>query len=226
MDRACADLARAFDVPIHTHVAETKLEVDNCRKQHRTAVVPHIASHGLLETKLLAAHCVHLESSEMYALKEAGAGVAHCPSSNLKLASGIANVGEMLSIGLNVGVGTDGPASNNDLDMVEEVRLAAFLAKTKANDPTVLPARRALELATQRGARAIHMGDVTGSLEVGKRADLAIVAMSGVSQHAPVPQQSRRGLFAADLCRQKWRCTACAVQRPLADEEPRTFNSG
>ena len=180
MDRACADLARAFDVPIHTHVAETKLEVDNCRKQHRTAVVPHIASHGLLETKLLAAHCVHLESSEMYALKEAGAGVAHCPSSNLKLASGIANVGEMLSIGLNVGVGTDGPASNNDLDMVEEVRLAAFLAKTKANDPTILPARQALELATRRGARAIHMGDVTGSLEVGKRADLAIVAMSGV----------------------------------------------
>ena len=180
MDRACADLARAFDVPIHTHVAETKLEVDNCQAQHHTAVVPHIASHGLLETKLLAAHCVHLESSEMFALKQAGVGVAHCPTSNLKLASGIANVKEMLSVGLNVGVGTDGPASNNDLDMFEEVRLAALLAKTQANDPTMLPARQALELATRRGAKAVHMGDVTGSLEVGKRADIAIVAMDGV----------------------------------------------
>jgi 5-methylthioadenosine/S-adenosylhomocysteine deaminase len=180
MDRACADLARAFDVPIHTHVAETKLEVDNCQAQHHTAVVPHIASHGLLETKLLAAHCVHLESSELFALKQAGAGVAHCPTSNLKLASGIANIKEMLSVGLNVGVGTDGPASNNDLDMFEEVRLAALLAKTQANDPTMLPARQALELATRRGAKAVHMGDVTGSLEVGKRADIAIVAMNGV----------------------------------------------
>ena len=180
MDRACADLARAFDVPIHTHVAETKLEVENCREQNHTAVVPHIANHGLLNTKLLAAHCVHLETSEMFALKQAGAGVAHCPSSNLKLASGIANVNEMLSVGLNVGVGTDGPASNNDLDMIEEVRLAALLAKTQANDPTVLPARQALELATRRGARALHMGDVTGSLEVGKRADLAVVGMGGI----------------------------------------------
>ncbi|MCP4415739.1 MAG: amidohydrolase [Chloroflexi bacterium] len=180
MDRACADLARAFDVPLHTHVAETRQEVDNCQAQHHTAVVPHIASHGMLETKLLAAHCVHLESSEIFALKQAGAGVAHCPTSNLKLASGIANVKEMLSVDLNVGVGTDGPASNNDLDMFEEMRLAALLAKTQTNDPTMLPARQALELATRRGARALHMGTVTGSLEVGKRADLAIVAMNRV----------------------------------------------
>ncbi|VAW40268.1 S-adenosylhomocysteine deaminase; Methylthioadenosine deaminase, partial [hydrothermal vent metagenome] len=180
MDRACADLARAFDVPIHTHVAETRLEVDNCQAQHRTAVVPHIASHGLLETKLLAAHCVHLESSEMFALKQAGAGIAHCPTSNLKLASGIANIKEMLAVGLNVGVGTDGPASNNDLDMFEEVRLAALLAKAQASDPTMLPARQALELATRRSAKAVHMGEMTGSLEVGKRADIAIVAMDRV----------------------------------------------
>lgn len=178
--RACTDLARAFDVPLHTHVSETALEVDNCRAQHHTPVVPWIAKHGLLETKLLAAHSVHIDRDEMFALKEAGAGVAHCPTSNLKLASGIAPIPTMLEVGLNVGVGTDGPASNNDLDMFEETRLAALLAKPISNDPTVLPARQALELATISGARAVHMADVTGSLEVGKRADLVVIDMDGI----------------------------------------------
>ncbi len=178
--RACADLARAFDVPLHTHIAETKFEVDNCREQHHMPTVPWNMKSGLLDTKLLAAHCVHLDRGEMYDLQKAGAGVAHCPTSNLKLASGIAAVGQMLEMGLNVGVGTDGPASNNDLDMFEEIRLAALLAKTKSNDPTVLPARQALELATIRGAKAMHMDTITGSLEPGKRADIAVIEMDGV----------------------------------------------
>jgi 5-methylthioadenosine/S-adenosylhomocysteine deaminase len=178
--RACADLARAFDVPLHTHIAETKYEVDNCRNEHHMPAVSWNGKNGILDTKLLAAHCVHIDKGEIFALKKAGAGVAHCPTSNLKLASGIAPVGEMLAIGVNLGVGTDGPASNNDLDMFEEVRLAALLAKTKSNDPTVLPARQALEAATIRGAKALHMDAVTGSLEPGKRADIAIVDMGGV----------------------------------------------
>jgi 5-methylthioadenosine/S-adenosylhomocysteine deaminase len=178
--RACADLARAFDVPIHTHVSETALEVSNCREQNHMPVVPWLVKHGMLETKLLAAHCVHLDKGEMFTLKKAGAGLAHCPTSNLKLASGIAQTAAMLAMDLHVGVGTDGPASNNDLDMFEEMRLAALLAKTASNDPTVIPARQALEMATIRGAKAIHMGDITGSLEVGKRADVIVVAMSGV----------------------------------------------
>lgn len=178
--RACADLARAFDVPLHTHISETALEVDNCREQHHMPAVPWNAKHGILQTKLLAAHCVHIDRGEMYDLKKAGAGVAHCPTSNLKLASGFAPVGQMLEMGLNVGVGTDGPASNNDLDMFEEMRLAALLAKTVSNDPTVLPARQALELATIGGARATHLAHLTGSLEPGKRADLAIVDLNGV----------------------------------------------
>lgn len=173
--RASADLARSYDVPLHTHVAETAFEVQNSKEQNNMPVVPWNARHGILETKLLAAHCVHIDRGEMYDLKKAGAGVAHCPSSNLKLASGFAQVGAMLEMGLNVGVGTDGPASNNDLDMFQEVHLAALLAKAVSNDPTVLPARRALELATIGGARAAHMADITGSLEVGKRADLAVV---------------------------------------------------
>lgn len=178
--RACADLARAFNVPIHTHISETALEVQNCRRQHNMPVVPWNARHGLLETRLLAAHCVHLDRGEMYDLKKAGAGIAHCPTSNLKLASGAAQVGQMVEMGLNVGVGTDGPASNNDLDMFEEMRLAALLAKTVSSDPTVLPARQALELATIGGARAVHMDDITGSLEAGKRADIAVVEMTGL----------------------------------------------
>ncbi|MCA9948155.1 MAG: amidohydrolase [Anaerolineales bacterium] len=178
--RACTEMALAFDVPIHTHVSETGLEAQNCRNDNNMLVVPWIDKHGLLNTKLLAAHCVHLERQEMVQLKKAGAGVAHCPSSNLKLASGIAQVGEMLSLGLNVGVGTDGPASNNDLDMFEETRLAALLAKTASSDPTVLPARQALEVATIGGARALHMADKTGSLEVGKQADITIIGMDGV----------------------------------------------
>jgi 5-methylthioadenosine/S-adenosylhomocysteine deaminase len=116
----------------------------------------------------------------MFKLKDAGAGVAHCPTSNLKLASGIAPVGKMLELGLNVGIGTDGPASNNDLDMFEETRLAALLAKTASSDPTVLPARQAMEAATIGGARALHMSDFTGSLEAGKRADIAVVNVDAV----------------------------------------------
>lgn len=142
--RACADLARGYNVPLHTHVSETALEVENCRAQNTSPVVPWIQRHGLLDTKLLAAHCVHLDKGEMNALKKAQAGIAHCPTSNLKLSSGIAQVGEMVKMGLHVGVGTDGPASNNDLDMFEEMRLAALLAKTKTNDPTTLPARQAM----------------------------------------------------------------------------------
>ncbi|MGB6847805.1 MAG: amidohydrolase, partial [Thermoanaerobaculia bacterium] len=178
--RACTDLAMAFDVPLHTHVSETRLEVENCRDNNHMAVVPWIEQHGILSTKLLAAHCVHTDSAEMFQLREAGAGVAHCPTSNLKLASGIAPVSEMLAMGLNVGVGTDGPASNNDLDMFEETRLAALLAKAASSDPTVLPARQALEIATIGGARALHMADITGSLEPGKRADITIVEVDGV----------------------------------------------
>jgi 5-methylthioadenosine/S-adenosylhomocysteine deaminase len=114
----------------------------------------------------------------MRTLLHAGAGVAHNPSSNLKLASGIAPVPKMIELGLNVGIGTDGPASNNDLDMFEEVRLAAFVAKVSSGDPTTVPATTALTMATRLGARALHLGHLTGSLETGKRADLILVNLT------------------------------------------------
>lgn len=173
--RRCADLAVEFDVPLLIHLAETALEVENSLNEIGQTVIDHVESVGLFSAKVLAAHCVHITKPEMKTLLDAHAGVAHCPTSNLKLASGIAPVTAMLKQGLNVGIGTDGPASNNDLDMFEEMRLAAILAKTDANDPTALPARQALLMATRQGAAALFLEDITGSLEVGKRADVIVM---------------------------------------------------
>ena len=176
--RATAELAKEFDVPLHTHLAETAFEVENIREEHGIPVIPYVKKQGLFEAKVIAAHCVHIDSGEIRTLQHARAGVAHNPSSNLKLASGFAPVMKMLETGLNVGIGTDGPASNNDLDMFEEVRLAAFIAKAVTNDPTSLPAPWALLMATRLGAQALHIGHMTGSIEPGKRADVIVVDVS------------------------------------------------
>ncbi|HXI28161.1 MAG TPA: amidohydrolase family protein [Vicinamibacterales bacterium] len=176
--RACAELAVEFDVPLHTHLAETTFEVDNSRREHGMPVVPWAKKQGLFDAKVLAAHCVHVDDGEIRALKNFNAGVAHNPTSNLKLGAGIAPVARMLELGVDVGIGTDGPASNNDLDMFEEMRLAALLAKggsPAGGDPTAVPARAALAMATRLGARAVHLDHLTGSLEPGKRADLIVV---------------------------------------------------
>ncbi len=178
--RTCANLAKEFDVPLHIHISETAFEVETMRKEQGMPVVPYVKKQGLLEAKVIAAHCVHIDYGEMKTLKHVNAGIAHNPSSNLKLASGFAPVQKMLETGLNVGIGTDGPASNNDLDMFEEVRLASFVAKASSNDPTVVPAATALLMATRMGAQALHMGHLTGSLEAGKRADLIVVDTSPV----------------------------------------------
>ncbi len=176
--RETADLAKEFDIPLHTHLAETFFEVENMRNENGMPVIPYVKKQGLLEAKVIAAHCVHIDMGEIRTLHHAGAGVSHNPSSNLKLASGFAPVMKMLEVGLNVGIGTDGPASNNDLDMFEEVRLAAFVAKAVTNDPTSLPASQALLMATRLGAQALHIGHLTGSLTPGRRADLILVDLS------------------------------------------------
>jgi 5-methylthioadenosine/S-adenosylhomocysteine deaminase len=173
--RACAELAGEFDVPLHIHLAETAQEVEDSRRAHGMPVVPWVKRQGLFGAKVLAAHCVHVDDGEIRALKNSAIGVAHNPTSNLKLGAGIAPVARMRELGLNVGIGTDGAASNNDLDMFEETRLAALLAKGAGGDPTALPARDALAMATRFGASALHMDHLTGSLEPGKRADLIVV---------------------------------------------------
>jgi len=173
--RRCVDLALEYDVPLLTHLAETALEVEDSLKEHGLSVIAHMDAIDLFEAKVLAAHCVHIDQDEIRTLHERSVTVAHCPTSNLKLASGIAPVTQMLAADLTVGIGTDGPASNNDLDMFEEMRLAAILAKMAANDPTALPARQALLMATRQGAAALFIDDITGSLEVGKRADVIVI---------------------------------------------------
>jgi 5-methylthioadenosine/S-adenosylhomocysteine deaminase len=178
--QACTALAREFDVPLQIHIAETAQEVENARREYAMPIIPYLRRQGVLDARLVAAHCVHIDEGEMRSLQKVGAGIAHNPSSNLKLASGIAPVERMLSAGLNVGIGTDSAASNNDLDLFEEMRLAALLAKGAGGNPLALPARTALAMATRMGACALHMGKVTGSLEPGKRADLILLDHSGL----------------------------------------------
>lgn len=170
-----AALAKEFNLPLMIHIAETEREVEDNQELYGKTVVPWVRDQGILDVPIIAAHCVHIDEHEMRMLMKAGGSVAHCPSANLKLASGIAPVTEMLEMGLNVAIGTDGPASNNDLDMFEEMRLAALLAKVTPKNPIALPAKQALQMATINGAKALGMAQKTGSLEVGKLADVIVV---------------------------------------------------
>ncbi len=171
-------MAQKYDVPLHIHIAETAQEVEDCLDDHDMPVVPFVEQFGIYKSKVIAAHCVHIDEREMHTLNKYNVGVAHNPTSNLKLSSGIAPVNRMLAQGLNVGIGTDGVSSNNDLDMFEEVRLAALIAKGSSGDPTVVPARTAIAMATSMGARAIHLGHQTGSITKGKKADLILVDLN------------------------------------------------
>ncbi len=178
--KAATDLAVEFDVPLQIHLSETAQEVEDSRKTLGAPPVAWVKKQGLFRAKVLGAHCVLVDGGEIRDLRQAGANVAHNPSSNLKLASGVAPVSQMLKEGLHVGLGTDGTASNNDLDMFEEMRLATFIAKGISGDPVAVPARQTLAMATIEGARALFLGDLIGSLEVGKRADVIVVALDGL----------------------------------------------
>lgn len=193
--QAATKLAVEFDVPLHIHIAETAFEVETNRQETGMPVVPYVKKQNIFDAKVIAAHCVHVDDGEIKTLLHHKAGVAHNPSSNLKLASGFAPVPEMLKTGLNVGIGTDGPASNNDLDMFEEVRLAAFIAKAHSGDPTALPAQQALLMATRLGAQALHLGELTGSIEPGKRADLIVVEIRNM-HNAPRFRRDPDGIYA------------------------------
>src|SRR5919197_5510534 len=193
--RECAELAVDYDVPLHIHLAETAQEVDDSRRAHGMPVVPWVKKQGLFGAKVLAAHCVHVDDGEIRALKNFAVGVAHNPTSNLKLGAGVAPVARMLELGLDVGIGTDGAASNNDLDMFEETRLAALLAKGIGGDPTAVPARQALAMATRVGARALHLSHLTGSLQPGKRADLLVLDVSPL-HNVPAFRRDPAGIYA------------------------------
>lgn len=170
--------ADQLSIGIHTHVHETQDEISQGTSQHGVRPLQRLADLGLLGPNLVAAHCVHLKDEEMDLLAAYGCHVAHCPASNLKLASGIAPVSDLLTRGVNVGIGTDGAASNNRLDMFAEMRLAALLAKGASGDASALPAAQALEMATLNAARALCMDDKVGSIEQGKMADLTAVRIA------------------------------------------------
>ena len=188
-------------------------------------VIPWVKKNRLFDAHVLAAHCVHIDGGEMTTLHEAHAGVAHNPTSNLKLGSGIAPVAKMLEHGIPVGIGTDGPASNNDLDMFEELRLAALLAKGAGNNPTALPARDALAMATRMGARALGLDAVTGSLEPGKRADLIVVDLDQTHNAPAIRTRSGRGVLAGRVRRQSHRRRRRDVRRPVADARSTTAHA-
>ena len=170
-----AVLQGELELPLHMHVHETRDEVEQSVTRHGVRPLARLQALGLVDANLIAVHAVHLTEQEIVLLAEKGCHVAHCPSSNLKLASGVASPARLLRAGVNVALGTDGAASNNRLDMFAEMRLAALLAKGAGGDPTLLPAQTALEMATIRAARALGLEDRLGSLTPGKRADMTAV---------------------------------------------------
>ncbi len=176
--KAARSLANKYSAPLVIHLSETKKENDDEQARRRQSPTETLESLGVLTGRTVAAHCVWMSDGDLAILKTRNVGVAHCPSSNAKLASGVAPVVKMLSLGLAVGLGPDGPAgSNNDFDLFEEMDLAAKLQKVTTLDPEALPASVALEMATIRGARALGMEREIGSLEPGKRADIICVRL-------------------------------------------------
>jgi 5-methylthioadenosine/S-adenosylhomocysteine deaminase len=167
-----------LDLPIHLHLHETQAELDASVKQHGARPLQRLHALGLLSPSLIAAHMVQLTAPEIRLLAEHGCHVAHCPSSNLKLASGIGPLAEKLAQRVNVALGTDGAASNNRLDILTEMRLAALLAKGQSRDASAIPAFTALQMATLNGARALGLERVIGSLVPGKAADLVAIDFS------------------------------------------------
>jgi 5-methylthioadenosine/S-adenosylhomocysteine deaminase len=186
LDAATLQAARALavrhGVPTLIHVAETRDELRNSQEQHKLSPVGYLDSLGFLGPGVLAAHGVWVTEPEIALLQSRGVGVSHNPESNMKLASGTAPVPGYLKANVAIGLGTDGAASNNDLDMFEAMRMASLLHKLQTGDPRVVSAREALEMATIRGARALGLDRQIGSLEPGKRADLIAVTVDGARQ--------------------------------------------
>ena len=173
-------LSAQLDIGIHTHLHETQAEIAQSEQTYGMRPIARLDNLGLLNSTVTLAHCVHLNATEIKLLAVQGCSIAHCPSSNLKLASGIAPIAEYAKQGINIGLGTDGAASNNRLDMFAEMRLAALLAKGQSGDATAISAHQALEMATINGAKALNLADKIGSVEIGKLADLAAVRLSDI----------------------------------------------
>lgn len=172
------EISAKYNVPIHTHVAETEFEISQIKERYGKTPVEHLDSIGLLTDRFIAVHCVWLTDRDIEILAERGSGVSHCIESNLKLASGIAPVPKLLKTGVKVALGTDGAASNNNLSILSEMSMAAKVHKAASSDPTVLDSRTALLMATRNGAEILGLGDRTGSIREGKKADIVIADLN------------------------------------------------
>lgn len=183
------EAAREFDLPIHTHASETKREVAEVAQSWGATPIQTLDRIGALEGPLLAAHCVHVDETDLEIMARTDFRVSHNPTSNLKLASGFAPVPELLERGITTGLGTDGTASNNNLNMWEEMHLAALIHKATSGDPTAVSARQALLMATREGARCLGLEEETGSIQAGKKADVILIDFDAphlVPQHSVV----------------------------------------
>jgi len=175
-----AILANELDIPIHMHIHETAFEVSQSEQQHKKRPLARLDDLGLLSPRLMAVHMTQLTDNEIERCAESGLHIIHCPESNMKLASGFCPIAKLSKAGVNIALGTDGAASNNDLDIFGEMRCTALLAKAVANDASVVPAQEALQMATLNGARALGLGDITGSLKPGKAADVIAINLSQI----------------------------------------------
>jgi 5-methylthioadenosine/S-adenosylhomocysteine deaminase len=169
------DLHEKYGIGVHIHVSETEDEVENIKKEKGKPPFAYLDSLGFLNERVVAAHCVWVSEKEMEIMKKRDAKVAHNPVSNMKIAAGVAPVPKYLNRGITVGLGTDGAASNNNLDMFEDLKIAALLHKVYSKDPQAVPAETALEMATINGARTLSLDNEIGSIEVGKKADVIII---------------------------------------------------
>ena len=174
-------LAEQCEIPIHLHLHETKQEIEDSRQSYGIRPIERLHRLGLLSPGLIGAHGIHLSNEEISLLAQHGCSIAHCPSSNLKLASGMAPIAELIERGVNVGIGTDGAANNNRLDMFQEMRLAALLAKAVSGQTQAVNAHQALRMATLAGAQALGLENTIGSIVKGKAADLCAVRINDVS---------------------------------------------
>jgi 5-methylthioadenosine/S-adenosylhomocysteine deaminase len=175
--------AEEMDVPIHMHIHETAGEINASIEEYGVRPLERLKGLGLLSPRLLAVHMTQLTENEKMWCADSGVNIAHCPESNLKLASGFCPVADLIELGINVTIGTDGAASNNDLDMFAEMRQAALLAKGVSGSATAVPAYQALEMATINGAKSLGLDELIGSLEAGKQADFIAVDMNKLETH-------------------------------------------
>ncbi len=176
-----ATLSGQLNLPIHCHIHETRQEIEESLTRHQKTPLQRLHELGLLGPGFIGVHGVHLNDDDLQLLSETGSNIAHCPTSNLKLASGFAPVAQMLQLGINVGLGTDGAASNNRLDLFNEMRLASLLVKGLTGDASALPAHQALRMATLNGAIALGLSDEIGSISTGKSADLCAVSLADIN---------------------------------------------